>query len=122
MDDTCVGHKCWFYGLIKSLTNNDPEMMDIKNCPFYTEMIFTPAPIGGKVESAKLIKDCVNKRSLLIMLEEVYPRVLGVQKSQEEMRNSTDKATVAFKEILSIFAESQKIQNIENRNVVTIDE
>jgi len=111
MEDTCQGKKCWFYLLIKDLVQND-EIMDFKNCPFYVEMIFTPTTIGEKVEVAKIIKDCANKRSLLTLLEDIHPRLTGVQKSQEEMRNSSQKATEVFSNILML-APSKKINTQE---------
>jgi hypothetical protein len=103
MEDTCVGAKCWFYLLIKDLKGADSEILEFKNCPFYIEMIHTPTPIGGKAETAKLIKDCSNKRSLLMLLEDVYPRLMGVQKSNEEMRNASAEAKEAVRDIFETF-------------------
>jgi hypothetical protein len=113
MEDTCRGKQCWFYILIKDLTSKQGnEQLDFKDCPFYSEMIFTPSPIGAKVETAKTIKDCSNKRSLLLLLQEVYPRLLGVQASNEEMRNSSDKASSVIGDFLKIASE-----NIVNNRV-----
>lgn len=103
MEDTCVGTRCWFYLLIKDLAGEKSEVLEFKNCPFYIEMIYTPTPIGGKVETAKTVKDCSNKRSLLMLLEDVYPRLVGVQKSNEEMRNKSDEAREAVKTIFEVF-------------------
>jgi len=101
MEDTCVGERCWFYLLVKELVGSGVDL-EFKNCPFYQEMIFTPDPIGERAKSAKVIKDCVNRRSLLFTLEELYPRMRGVQSSQEEMRNRTSEATRVFSDILKI--------------------
>ena len=103
MDDTCAGIKCWFYLLIKDLSGEKSETLDFKNCPFYIEMMYTPTPIGGKIETAKLVKDCSNKRSLLMLLEDVYPRLTGVQKSNEEMRNASAEAKDTIRDFMTLF-------------------
>jgi hypothetical protein len=38
-----------------------------------------------------------------MLLEEVYPRLLGVQKSNEEMRNKSDEAKEIVKNIFEMF-------------------
>ncbi len=108
MENTCKEKECWFYLLIKDLAGEKSEVLDFKNCPFYIEMMFTPTPIGGKVESAKLVKDCSNKRSLLMLLEDVYPRLAGVQKSNEEMRNASAEAREAVRDIFETFNQIRK--------------
>lgn len=107
MENTCMEEKCWFYVLIKELAPNKEGMLEFKNCPFYQEMVFTPAPVGATSGTAKLVKDCTCKRSLLFLLEQVYPRLLGVQKSNEEMRNSYESSIVAVKDFVNNF---QKIE------------
>ena len=109
MEDTCKKENCWFYILTQSLVG-DKIKPNLSDCPFYQEMIFTPTPIGEKVESAKTIRDCTNKRSLLILLEEVYPRLLAVEKSQEQMRNKTGDAVEVFKQLISDAAEQKVIE------------
>lgn len=84
MEDTCRGETCWIYQLMKDLGGKAP---DVKDCPFYVELVWTPDPVGGKVETAKVIKDCSNKRSLLWLLEVVNPRLLGLQEANEQARN-----------------------------------
>ena len=103
MESTCKGKECWFYLLIKDLSGEKSESLDFQNCPFYVEMMFTPTPIGGKVETAKIVKDCSNKRSLLMLLEDVYPRLAGVQKSNEEMRNASAEARETVREVFKTF-------------------
>lgn len=103
MENTCRGKECWFYLLIKDLSGEKSESLDFQNCPFYVEMMFTPNPVGGKIETAKLIKDCVNKRSLLMLLEEVQPRLIGVQKSNEEMRNRSAEAKDTIRDFMTLF-------------------
>lgn len=115
MEDTCVGEKCWFYLIAKEFVGGTPE---IKNCPFYVEMIWTPVPIGSKVETAKIVKDCSNRRSLLALLEDIHPRLTGVQKSNEEMRNQTKGAVDVFNQLLA--AASQR-KGIVDAKVVSID-
>jgi hypothetical protein len=104
VENTCKGKECWFYLLIKDLSGDKSESLDFQNCPFYVEMMFTPNPVGGKVETAKLIKDCVNKRSLLMLLEEVQPRLIGVQKSNEEMRNRSAEAVQTVDQFMSVLS------------------
>lgn len=113
MENTCRSKECWFYLLIKDLAGEKSEVLDFKNCPFYIEMMFTPTPIGGKVESAKLIKDCSNKRSLLMLLEDVYPRLAGVQKSNEEMRNASAEAKDAVRNIFEIFEDRMRNKEVK---------
>ena len=108
MESTCKGKECWFYLLIKDLSGEKSESLDFQNCPFYVEMMFTPTPIGGKVETAKIVKDCSNKRSLLMLLEDVYPRLAGVQKSNEEMRNASAEAREAVRDIFETFNQIRK--------------
>ena len=103
MEDTCKGKDCWFYLLIKDLSGDKSESLDFQNCPFYVEMMFTPNPVGGKIETAKLVKDCSNKRSLLMLLEDIHPRLSGVQKSNEEMRNASAKAENAIRMVFDTF-------------------
>ncbi len=107
MENTCKGKDCWFYLLIKDLSG-DKSDPDIQNCPFYVEMMFTPNPVGGKIETAKLIKDCVNKRSLLMLLEEVQPRLIGVQKSNEEMRNRSAEAVQTVDQFMNVLSRMRR--------------
>jgi len=114
MENTCVEEKCWLYQLTKDLSGSVP---DVKSCPFYVEMIWTPTPVGEKPSSAKVVKDCSNKRALLMLLEDVYPRLMGVQKSNEEMRNQTKGAVDVFNQLL--FAASKK--KLIDKEVISID-
>jgi hypothetical protein len=77
MENTCVYESCEFG---KSLFAKKEQ------CPFYVESWWTPAQLsGGK---PVLIKDCSQKR-LFLMVQELYNRMVGVEKSQEELRNET---------------------------------
>ena len=116
MEDTCVGEKCWLYMLVREFLGPAP---DIKNCPFYMEMIWTAVPVGGKVDSAKVVKDCSNRRSLLALLEDIHPRLTGVQKSNEEMRNQTKNAVDVFNQLLYEASCRKKASNAE---VISIGE
>lgn len=106
MKDTCRGESCWFYILMKELVS-DSSKLKIEDCPFYQEMIWTSTSVNGKNEAAEVIKDCVNKRSFLVLLEDVYPRLLGVQKSNEEMRNATQQASTIVSDILQVVTTKQ---------------
>lgn len=97
MEGTCIKEKCWLYLLTKEFLGSAP---DIECCPFYMETVWTPIPVDGKAEPAKVLKDCVNKRGMLTMLGDIYPRLLGVQQSNEEMRNQTKASVDVFQQIM----------------------
>lgn len=92
MKDTCRGENCWFYSLIKEF-NSDKKVLNFEDCPFYTELVWTPPKIEGQSLEPLKVKDCSNKRSLLTLMFDVLPRLEGVQVSNEQMRNSTQEAT-----------------------------
>jgi len=116
MEDTCVGEKCWLYLLVKEFLGVTAP--DVKECPFYVEMIWTQVPIGTKVDSAKVVKDCSNRRGLLTLLEDIHPRLTGVQKSNEEMRNQTKNAVDVFNQLLSAASQRKRLSEGE---VISID-
>ena len=123
MEDTCRKETCWFYMLIKDLLGKEP---DVKDCPFFNEMIWTPQGMGEKVESAKVIQDCVNKRSLSVLLEFVYPRLLGVQQSNEQQRNASAPMIDLAKAVLERMANPdliyQEALNKARRTIKEIDD
>ena len=114
MEGTCIKEKCWLYLLTKEFLGSAP---DIECCPFYMETVWTPIPVDGKAEPAKVLKDCVNKRGMLTMLGDIYPILLGVQQSNEEMRNQTKGAVDVFNQLL--FAASKK--KLIDKEVISID-
>lgn len=74
MQNTCEYSKCSFArGIFDSASE----------CCFYIESWWKP--LEGE---AILLKDCCNKR-LFLMIQELSNRLLGVEKSQEEVRNET---------------------------------
>lgn len=118
MEDTCVGEKCWFYMLIKELIGDSKVSPDVHFCPFYVEMVWTPQAIGEKTQEAKIVKDCANKRSLLTLLNDIHPRLTGVQKSNEEMRNQTSITAGIFNRL---FEDAAKV-SLEKRRIKTIEQ
>lgn len=78
--------------------------LDFKDCPFYVEMVWTPDAAGGKVHTAKVIKDCANKRSLQWMVENVQPRLVGLQVANEQARNKTNELCGIFTHGFNIIA------------------
>jgi hypothetical protein len=58
------------------------KIKKVNECPNYIEGWWTPE---GK-DKPKIVHDCVNKR-ILLMIQDLYGRLIGVQKSQEHMRN-----------------------------------
>ena len=76
MENTCEFDKCYFFGLLD----------DIRQCPNYMEN-------GWKEElTGKLciVKDCAPKRTAL-MVQDLYNRMIGVEKSQGKQRNEINR-------------------------------
>lgn len=101
MEDTCRGCTCWFYMMMKDLRGGE---LDFKDCPFYVETIWTPSAVGEKVAAAKVVKDCSNKRSLQWLLENVQPRLVGLQEANEQARNKTSELCGIFTQGFNIIA------------------
>jgi len=113
MEDTCIGEKCWLNKLVKEFLGNEKEAPDIACCPFFMETIWTPTGPDGKNQPAKVLKDCVNKRGTLTLLTDVYPRLMGVQKSNEEMRNQTKAAVNVFEELMRAALVRKQVMDIK---------
>lgn len=60
-------------------------------CPNYIQTTWT-----NEKGEVKLIEDCAPKRTML-MLQEVYNRLVGVEKSQEQQRNEFSYFTAIIK-------------------------
>jgi len=63
------------------------DLFGVKKCPNYIETWWTPNKIGGESQPV-LVCDCAPKRTLM-MIQDLHNRLLGVEKSQEELRNET---------------------------------
>lgn len=113
MEDTCSKEGCWFYLLMKELLGKEPKF---ENCPFYMKTVFTPDPIDGKVQTAKVVEDCINRRLLLFNMTQVFPRMVGVQKSQEEMRNKSSEATVLFGKMVQTIMDKKHEVSFKEKN------
>lgn len=111
MEDTCRGESCWFYGMIKDLRGGTP---DVKDCPFFVELIWTPNPVGERVQTAKAVKDCASKRSLQWLLEHVEPRLTGVQAANEQARDKVSDLCKVITAGFSLMAAGQI--NIEEKD------
>ena len=72
MENTCVKEKCEFW-------NNG-------HCCNYMESWWMPPETQGS--KPVLVSDCAPKRTFL-MIQDLSNRLVGVQKSQEELRNET---------------------------------
>jgi hypothetical protein len=129
MEDTCRGESCWFYILIQDLVGGvvarEDKVMELKNCPFYMEMIFTPQEVGEKVQTAKVVKDCSNKRSLLFLLESVHPRLVGVQQANEEARDKSAALADVMVAAINIATAKNRIQissnGVEDNGIIQIE-
>lgn len=73
MEGTCETLNCALFNLL----GGKPEQ-----CPNFIETVW----VSDKGEK-KLVRDCAPKRTLL-MVQDLYNRQVGLQKAQEEMRNS----------------------------------
>lgn len=78
MEDTCRGEECPIYKKLK--------LKDVGQCPNFIESWFTPIDIKGVEGAPVLVKDCVNKR-LLIMIQELTNNLNGLHKSQDKLKN-----------------------------------
>ena len=78
MNGTCDYKNCKLFDLL----GGQPEQ-----CPNYTESWWTPGPQATD-RNPILVKDCAPKRTFL-MIQELSNRLVGVQQSQEELRNET---------------------------------
>ena len=78
MQGTCNPKECKLHDLLGGM----PEQ-----CPNYMESWWQPAPQATD-RTPILVKDCAPKRTFL-MIQELSNRLVGVQKSQEELRNET---------------------------------
>ena len=63
------------------------DLFGVKKCPNYIETWWKPQMVGGESQPV-LVCDCAPKRTLM-MIQELHNRLLGVEKSQEELRNET---------------------------------
>lgn len=87
--DTCTFEKCYFADLL-----DKPEQ-----CPNFMENWFYPND-----SDPYSVKDCAPKRQVE-MLKDIYIRLTGVQKSNEEQRNAS---TNAFAGFAAVFQQVQK--------------
>lgn len=83
MKDTCELKNCPVAKKFKIKKENE--------CPNFIESWWTPE--GEKKPT--LVKDCTNRR-VLLMIQDLYNRLIGVQKSQEQMRNNYDNNQMAL--------------------------
>jgi len=74
MQNTCEKEKCKIWQLLDG------------NCPNVIESSWLPPPtVGGPPVT---VTDCAPRRTM-IMIQELSNRLVGVEKSQEDMRNET---------------------------------
>jgi hypothetical protein len=76
MEETCKSEGCGM-----------AELFGKKKCPNYIETWWTPQEVGGNNKPI-LVCDCAPKRTLL-MIQDLHNRMIGVEQSQEELRNET---------------------------------
>jgi hypothetical protein len=83
--DTCKKEKCHLWGLFEG-----------EGCPNFYKNTFFPE---GKAEGSYTIDDCAPIR-IMLMLQELHSRLIGVQKGFEEQRNvSVDFITLIMREL-----------------------
>jgi len=88
MENTCNEKNCKFHELI----GGDPEQ-----CPNFVESWWTPKD-GGQ---PRLVRDCAPKRTML-MVQEHYNRLIGLQEAQEQQRNESAKIIRIFNSALQL--------------------
>lgn len=80
MENTCNFKDC---PVAKRLKCKRPE-----ECINYIETWFTPISQSGEEGQPALIKDCINKR-MLLMIQDISNSMSNLHKSQSELRNQT---------------------------------
>jgi len=106
MQDTCKQGDCKIYKKLK--------LKSIEECPNHIKNTWN----NDKGET-KLTNDCAPIRTCL-MFTELYNRVIGIQKAQEELRNETVWTQVVAEvlgknsgvDLAGFVAERQKLSNI----------
>lgn len=76
MENTCKPESCKLHALL----GREPS-----ECPHYIETWWTPAGPDGQRRPV-LVQDCAPKR-ILIMVQDLSNRLVGVQQAHEEQRN-----------------------------------
>jgi hypothetical protein len=76
MEETCKPEGCGM-----------AELFGRSKCPNYIETWWKPQKVGGNNKPV-LVCDCAPKRTLL-MIQDLHNRMIGVEQSQEELRNET---------------------------------
>lgn len=106
MDDTHCGDKCPY------------KEMGFDKCPNEIETWWQPAEGSGQ---PKLVKDCAPKR-MMLMIQQLYNRMEGVQKQQGEVCGQTYKLTESLKTIAQIqrngFASQKDLEDLENIGLI----
>lgn len=82
MENTCAPEKCKLHDLL----GGDPNQ-----CPNYVESWWEPQEGGKPI----LVQDCAPKRQI-IMLQDIFNRLLALQQVNEQSRNEADKINKAF--------------------------
>jgi hypothetical protein len=83
--DTCRKEKCKLWKQFKG-----------EGCPNFYRNTFYP---GGKMEEVRVVDDCAPIR-IMLMLQELHSRLIGVQKGFEEQRNvSVDFINLIMREL-----------------------
>lgn len=114
MKDTCIFKEC--------LVAKRLKLKKGEECINFIEAWWTPE---GKKEPL-IIKDCSPKRTFL-MIQELYNRLIGVEKSQEQMRNEYKKDQMVlsllseniqlnFNRVIPKLIDEQKLLEIEHKS------
>ena len=85
MENTCNSKECKLFELLGGTE---------EQCPNFVQAWWRP--LEGE---PKLVKDCAPKRTM-IMIQEHYNRLIGLQQAQEEQRNESTKIVRAFNQIV----------------------
>lgn len=99
MQGTCNEKDCKLFDLI----GGTPEQ-----CPNFVQTMWQPDK-GQPV----LVRDCAPKRTM-IMTQEIYNRLIGLQQASEQQRNEAQIINTVFKDVLA--------HRIQKDNIISIEE
>jgi len=86
-----------------------------EDCENYLEGWWTP--LEGE---AKLVKDCAKRRTMM-MVQDLYNRTISLQQAQEEQRNNSEKALMAFARLSSEALKTLTTIKNDNPDIVLIE-
>jgi aminopeptidase-like protein len=106
MENTCNFQECL---VVKKFKCKKAE-----ECPNYIESWWTPYDTN----EPKLVQDCINRR-LFLMIQDLYNRMDGLHKSQDNMRVQNESVNAIAAKVMSSY---QKRLESNDEDILTIGE